>query len=71
MPVFGELSERAILVEEIRKAVNEMKSSKAPWLNRFPVECLKNDGMAVLEWLVRQLSISFDMEVVPTNWMHV
>ena len=28
------------------------------------MECLKKVGMVVLEWLVRLLNISFDMEVV-------
>ena len=40
MPVFGDLNERAISLEEVREAVNEMKSGKAPWLDGFPVECL-------------------------------
>ena len=38
---------------EVREAVNEMKSGKAPGLDGFPVECLKKGGIAVLEWLVR------------------
>ena len=29
------------------------------------MECLKKGGMAVLEWLVRLLNLSFDMGVVP------
>ena len=33
-----------------------------------PVECLKNGGMAVLEWLVRLLNLSFHMWVVPMDW---
>ena len=37
---------------EVREAVNEMKSGKAPGRDEFPVECLKKGGMAVLEWLV-------------------
>ena len=49
MPVFGELNELAILIEEIRVAVNEMKSGKAQGLDGVPVECLKKGGMAVLE----------------------
>ena len=31
--------------------MNEMKSSKAPALDGFPVECLKKGGMTVLKWL--------------------
>ena len=50
--MLGDLNERAISLEEVGEAVNEMKSGKAPALDGFPVECLKKDGMAVLEWLV-------------------
>ena len=62
MPVFGDLNERAISLEEVRKEMNEIKSGKAPGPNEFPVECLKIGGMSVLECLV-----SFDVGVVPTN----
>ena len=55
-------------MEEVREAVNEMRSGKAPGLDGFPVECLKKCGMAVLEWLVRLLNLSFDMGVVPMDW---
>ena len=55
----------SISLVEVREAVNEMKSGKAPGLDEFPFECLKKGGMAVLEWLVRLLNISFDMGVVP------
>ena len=48
-----------------RGAVNEMKSGKAPGLDGFPVECLQKGGMAVWEWIVRLLNLSFDMGVVP------
>ena len=33
MPVLGDLNERAISLEEIREAVNEMRSGKAPGLD--------------------------------------
>ena len=45
----------------------EMKSCKARGMDRYPVECLKKGCMAVLEWLVRLLNISFDMGVVPVD----
>ena len=64
----GDLNQRAILLEEVGEAVNEMKSGKAPGLDGFPVECLKKGGMAVLEWLVRLLNLSFDMGVVLMDW---
>ena len=59
MPVLGDLNERAISLEEVGEAVNEMKSGNAPGLDGFPVECLKKGGMAVLEWLVRLLNLEF------------
>ena len=68
IPVLGDLNKRAISLEEVGEAVNEMKSGKAPGLGGFPVECLKKGGMALLEWLVILLDISFDMEVVPMDW---
>ena len=48
--------------------MNEMKSGKAAGLDGFQVECLKKGGMAVFEWLVRLLNISFDMGVLPMDW---
>ena len=48
-PVLGNLNERAISLEDIWEAMNEMKTGKAPGLEGFPVECLKKGGMAVLE----------------------
>ena len=38
-----ELHERAIYREEVREAAQVMKSSKAPGLDEFPVECLKKE----------------------------
>ena len=66
--MLGDLNERAISLKEVGEAVNEMKSDTATALDGFPVECLKKSGMAVLEWLVRLLNLSFDMGVVPMDW---
>ena len=69
MSLLGELYESAISIEEVR---DEVKSGKASGLDGFPVECLKKGVMAVLEWLVRLLNISFDIGVVPlTSIVHV
>ena len=46
--VLGDLNERAILLEEVEEAVNEMKSGRALLLDGFLVECLKKVGMSVL-----------------------
>ena len=68
MPVLVEVNGRAISLEEVKEAVNEMKSGKASGLDGFPVECLKKGGKAVLKWLVRLLNISFYIGVVPMDW---
>ena len=47
MPVLKELNERSISIEEVRDAANKMKFGMATGLAGFPVECLKEDGMAV------------------------
>ena len=52
MSVLRYLNERAIYLVEVMKALNEMKSGKAPGLDLFPVECLKKGGTVLLEWLV-------------------
>ena len=66
--MLGDVNERAISLEEVGEAVNEMKSGEAQGLDGFPVECLKKGGMALLEWLVRLLNLSFDMGVLPMYW---
>ena len=60
----GYLNQRAVTLEEVGEAVNEMKSGKAPGLDGFPVECLNKGGMAMLESLIRLLNLSFDVGVV-------
>ena len=67
MPGLGDLNERAISLEKVGEAVNEMKSGKTPGLDGFPVECLNKGGMAVLECLVRLLNLSYHMGVVPMD----
>ena len=66
-PMLGDLNGRAISLVEVMEAMNEMKSGKVPVLDGFPVECLKTGGMAVLEYLVRLLNVSFDLGVVPMD----
>ena len=46
-PMLGDLNGRAISLLDVREAVNEIKSGKAPGLDGFPVECLKKSCMAV------------------------
>ena len=46
--------------------MKEKKSGKAPGVDGFVIHRIAR--MAVLEWLVRLLNISFDMGVVPMDW---
>ena len=57
MPVLGDLNERAISLEEVGEAVNEMKSGKAPGLDGFPVECLKKSGKKVKSFMAKSLPV--------------
>ena len=57
--MLGDLNERAITFEEVGDAVNEMKSGETPGLDGFPVECLKNGRMAMVEWLAILLNLNF------------
>ena len=68
MPALGDLDERAISLEEVREAANEMKSGKAPGMDGIKVECLKKGSFSLLEWLVRLLNLNFVMGVVPMYW---
>ena len=61
IPVLEELNERATSILKVQKAVNEMKSSKAPGLDRIPVECVKKVCMTVLECSVRLLKAFHNM----------
>ena len=48
MPVLGDLNEKAISLEEVGKAVNEMKSGKAGWITggMFKERLYSSVGMA-------------------------
>ena len=48
--------------------MNEMKSGKAPGLDRFPVVCLKKVWYGYVGMVIRLLNLSFDMGAVPMDW---
>ena len=48
--------------------MNEMKSGKAPRLDRFPVVCLKKVWYGCVGMVIRLLNLSFDMGAVPMDW---
>lgn len=35
------------------------------------VECLKDGGMCIIEWLATPLNVCFVLSVVPADWMSV
>ena len=53
VPVMGEENEREITREELKRALKETKGGKAPVMDGVRVEMLKEEGVTVLEWLVR------------------
>ena len=64
----GGVNERAITLVEIEKAVREMKPGRAPGLDGCAVECLKQGGMALMEWLERVFNLCLNEGVVPADW---
>ena len=69
VPVMGEENEREITMEEVKRALNEMKGGKAPGMDGVRVEMLKEGGVTVLEWLVRMFNICFMLSIVPVDWV--
>ena len=69
VPVMGEENEREITIEEVKRALNEMKGGKAPGMDGVRVEMLKEEGVTVLEWLVRLFDICFMLSIVPVDWV--
>ena len=69
MPVMGEENERKITREEVKRALNETKGSKAPGLDGVRVEMLKEGEVTVLEWLVRVFNVCFMLSIVTVDWV--
>ena len=60
---------RDITIEEVKRALNEMKGGKAPVMDGVRVEMLKEGGVTVLEWLGRLFNICFMLSIVPVDWV--
>ena len=69
VPVMGEENEREITRKELKRALNETKGGKAPGMDGVRVEMLKEEGVTVLEWLVRVFNICFMLSIVPVDWV--
>ena len=69
VPVMGEENEREITIEEVKRALNETKGGKAPGMDGVRVEILKEEGVTVLEWLVKLFNICFMLSIVPVDWV--
>ena len=67
VPVMGEENEREITIE-VKRALNETKGGKAPGMDGVRVEMLKEEGVTVLEWLVRLFNICFTLSIVAYQW---
>ena len=69
VPVMGEENEREIIMEEVKRALNEAKGGKAPGMDAVRVEMLKEGGVTVFAWLVRVFNICFMLSIVPVDWI--
>ena len=65
----GVENEREITIEEVKRAMNDMRGGKAPGMDGVRVELLKERGVTVLEWLVRLFNICFMLSIVPVDWV--
>ena len=61
--------DRTIGIEEVERALDRMKTGKAPGLDGIAAECLKKGGTALTEWMVRLVNYSFESGEVPMDWM--
>jgi len=68
MPLLNEVNDESISVEEVNRAVSEMKVGKAPGLDGCPAECIKKGGASMIEWIVRLFNLCFVCGVVPEEW---
>ena len=71
VPVMREENEREITIKEVKRALNETKGGKAPGMDGVRVEMLKEEGVAVLEWLAKLFNICFMLSIVPVDWVIV
>ena len=69
VPVMGEENEREITIEELKRALNEMKGCKAPGMDGERLEMLKEGCVTVLERLVRVFNICFMLSIVLVDWV--
>ena len=69
VPVMEEENEREITIEEVKRALNEMKGGKPPGMDGVTVEMLKEEDVTELEWLVRVFNICFMLSIVPVDWV--
>ena len=68
--VFGRIAvnESEITAEEVQRVINGMKPGKSPGLDGCAVECLKQGGIEIVEWLARIFNIYLTEGVVPLDW---
>ena len=67
MPTMNEM-DGEIEREEVERAISRMKGGKAPGMDGIAAECIKNGGVAVVEWLVRLFNVCFVLRMAPLDW---
>ena len=58
-----------ISVEDVRKAVKNLKGGKSPGVDLITSEKLKCSGECLLEWLRKVSNVCVFEKKVPNNWM--
>jgi hypothetical protein len=57
-----------ISLEEVEKAVKQMRRNKAPGICKITAEMLQNTGTCTTTWLHRVITTVWKMEKVPADW---
>ena len=62
-------NELEVSVEDVRKAVKNLKKGKLSGVDGITSEMLKYGGEALLEWLTRVYKVCMSEEKVPNDWV--
>ena len=60
--------DRRITLEEMREALRELKSKKAPGPDGIPAECLKIFGETFDKILLKIINLIFSNHLYPSQW---
>ena len=57
-----------VTVDEISKAINQLRRDKAPGVCNITTELLRDTGVSTKVWLHRVISTVWEQESIPQDW---